>query len=178
MYKHLFKLFPFGIKGKVLGISGIDNFNKIIKSPNQIVNVDFPEYDMQKLPFKSGSFDCVISDQVIEHLGDPKKAVDESYRVLKRGGIAIHTTCLLMPIHPCPNDYWRFTNDGLLILCSKFSKVINSGMWGNKLAVVLPILWNKLRYLPIFDNRFYPFYWLAMYNNPKYPIVSWIVVKK
>jgi len=31
----------------------------------------------------------VISDQIIEHLKDPQKAIKESYRALKEDGIAI-----------------------------------------------------------------------------------------
>lgn len=178
MYHHLYKLFPDGMDGKVLGISGIDNFKKIINRKKDIVHANYPKYDIQKLPFKSGSFDCVISDQVIEHIKNPQKGVNESYRVLKKGGIAIHTTCLLMPIHPCPKDYWRFTDDGLKVLCNRFSKVIDAGMWGNKIAVILPFIIQKLRYLPIQNSKLSPLNWLATYNDPNYPILSWIVVKK
>ena len=120
MYKHIHNVFPEGIYGKVLGVSGVDNFKPIINDKKSIVKANFPKVDMQKLPYKSSSFDCVISDQVIEHLEDPWKAVKESHRVLKKGGIAIHATCLLMPIHPCPKDFWRFTPDALKLLCVDF----------------------------------------------------------
>lgn len=33
---------------------------------------------------KEESFDCVVSDQVIEHLENPGKAIAESHRVLKK----------------------------------------------------------------------------------------------
>jgi|GEM_PF-926169 len=41
----------------------------------------------ENLPFKPESFDVVISNQVIEHVNDPKKCVMEIFRVLKDGGI-------------------------------------------------------------------------------------------
>lgn len=41
----------------------------------------------ENLPFKPESFDVVISNQVIEHVKDPKKCVLEIFRVLKEGGI-------------------------------------------------------------------------------------------
>ena len=50
--------------------------------------------DGTKLPFKSESFDCVVSFQVIEHI-EPKTALtylSEIKRVLKNGGIFICST--------------------------------------------------------------------------------------
>jgi 2-polyprenyl-3-methyl-5-hydroxy-6-metoxy-1,4-benzoquinol methylase len=45
----------------------------------------------------------VVSDQVLEHVvGDPQTAIDETLRVLRPGGIVIHTTCFMNPIHGAP----------------------------------------------------------------------------
>lgn len=41
----------------------------------------------EKLPFKNKSFDMVILFDAIEHVGNPKKTIDESIRVLKNNGI-------------------------------------------------------------------------------------------
>ena len=49
------------------------------------------------LPFKDNMFDVVISNQVLEHVGDKKKHVDEIRRVLKKGGICYLAT---------PNKFW------------------------------------------------------------------------
>lgn len=178
MYKHIFGLFPKSLKGKGLAISGLGNFEKIVKEPEKLIEADYPDIDMQKLPYKNSSFDYVISDQVIEHLENPQKAIDESRRVLKKGGIAIHATCLLMPIHPCPEDYWRFTKSGLEYLCKDFSKIKDIGSWGNRIAVIIPFIWEKLRYLPVADSKFNPTNWIATWNEDDYPIVTWIVAKK
>lgn len=51
------------------------------------------------LPFKAGSFDYVISSEVIEHTVNPKKALKEFYRVLKPKGTLVVST---------PNSFWYF----------------------------------------------------------------------
>lgn len=40
----------------------------------------------EKLPFESGSFDFVLSQQVLEHVNDPNLVVSEMARVLRSGG--------------------------------------------------------------------------------------------
>ena len=47
--------------------------------------------DARKLPFKPHSFNTVLSLSVLEHIPDTQKALAESYRVLKPGGILVFT---------------------------------------------------------------------------------------
>lgn len=42
----------------------------------------------EKMSFTNGEFDCVLGDLVLHHL-NPDRAVDEIYRILKDGGIAV-----------------------------------------------------------------------------------------
>jgi SAM-dependent methyltransferase len=44
-----------------------------------------------RLPFIDGQFDCVISTQVLEHVMDLESTFREIHRVLKPGGISLHT---------------------------------------------------------------------------------------
>jgi len=44
------------------------------------------------IPFETGSFDIVTCNMVMEHLGEPEKAIAELSRVLKRGGALIINT--------------------------------------------------------------------------------------
>ena len=90
------------MKGRILGISGIGNFDSFISRNSVVINTRYPEVDMQNLSNRENSFDFVISGQIIEHLKNPKKAIDESHRVLKVGGMAIHTTCFMNAIHRYP----------------------------------------------------------------------------
>jgi hypothetical protein len=59
------------MNGKILGISGIENFYSLFSRDAEIVEVQYPDVDMQNLPYANDSFDMVISDQVIEHLEKP-----------------------------------------------------------------------------------------------------------
>jgi SAM-dependent methyltransferase len=45
--------------------------------------------DICDLPFKNNSFDVVFCNHVLEHITDDKKAMQELFRVLKRGGFGI-----------------------------------------------------------------------------------------
>lgn len=55
-------------------------------------NVEFLEATVPPLPFAAGSFDCVISFQVIEHIRRDVELVREIHRVLRPGGRLILTT--------------------------------------------------------------------------------------
>ncbi len=48
--------------------------------------LDFREADAEALPFEDGSFDAVVVNFVILHLGRPERAVSEFVRVLTPGG--------------------------------------------------------------------------------------------
>jgi ubiquinone/menaquinone biosynthesis C-methylase UbiE len=58
--------------------------------------------DGMKLPFKSGSFSHVISSEVLEHIEDDRRALDEIARVIKLSGVFIVTF---------PHRRFYFAND-------------------------------------------------------------------
>jgi SAM-dependent methyltransferase len=68
---------------------------------------------VEYLPFPSASLALVISQEVIEHVADPWRAVSEAARVLKPGGRLYLQAPFVIGYHPSPRDYWRFTADGL-----------------------------------------------------------------
>jgi len=45
--------------------------------------------DVTKLPFENNTFDVVICNHVLEHVTDDTKAMQELYRVMKKGGFGI-----------------------------------------------------------------------------------------
>ena len=68
---------------------------------------------IEDLPVEDGSFDVVLCSQVLEHCDAPDKAVAELRRVTAPGGRVLATTHGVMPYHPSPTDYWRWTHSGL-----------------------------------------------------------------
>jgi len=70
------------------------------------------------LPFREESFDSVLCTEVLEHLSDPQRAVNEIARVLKPGGVALISAPMGWALHYEPHDYFRFTHYGLQHLLS------------------------------------------------------------
>ena len=103
---------------------------------------DYPEVDIQFMPYEDNSFDYVLADQVLEHVKKPWVAVSELYRVLKVGGVMVLTTCLMNYVHGVPEDYFRFTPDGLRSLCENFSHIIQCEGHGN-LDFITKVLTGK-----------------------------------
>jgi len=123
-----------GSKGLIIDIGGnIGSFNKKImnrmKSQKYFrLDIDSeakPDIvgDAHQLPLKEGSVDVIICKSVLEHLKEPWKAIKEMHRVLKKNGILYFLVPMMNRIHAAPNDYYRFTKDGMKYLLRKFKKV-------------------------------------------------------
>lgn len=65
------------------------------------------------LPADDGTFDAVVSTQVLEHVTDPQLYLSECFRVLRPGGRLLLSTHGMFIYHPDPIDYWRWTCAGL-----------------------------------------------------------------
>ena len=97
--------------------------------PNQItVDLDRDRQpdivaDIHNLPFDNNSKSNILCTEVLEHVREPQKAIDELHRVLKIGGRLILTTRFIYPLHDVPNDYFRYTKYGLKKLFTNWSEV-------------------------------------------------------
>lgn len=65
---------------------------------------------------RNGSFDGVLSASVLEHIQAPWVVAAEINRVLKAGGLVYHHVPFAWPGHAQPNDFWRFSSEGLRVL--------------------------------------------------------------
>ncbi len=82
---------------KVLHIAPEQAFYKTFKKQKNLdyitTDLNSPIADVQAdvtdLPFKDNEFDVVLCNHVLEHVLDDKKAMQELYRVLKKGGLGI-----------------------------------------------------------------------------------------
>lgn len=95
-----------------------------------IVNIDLSPYrevdivaDVLDLPIGSGTVDLIINVAMLEHVVDPKTVVDEMHRILKGGGKIICFLPFIQPFHAAPNDFQRWTREGIGRLFSCFDHV-------------------------------------------------------
>lgn len=51
--------------------------------------------DVENLPFDDGRFDLVVHSETLEHVFDPRRAMREIHRVLRRGGRQVYTVPLV-----------------------------------------------------------------------------------
>lgn len=88
------------VYGKVLEI-GSEEGNLLLGLPLDIVLIDIRKFktnfpfvigDAQSLPFKDNIFDCVVVEEVLEHVHNPVKLLKESIRVVRNEGRLLITT--------------------------------------------------------------------------------------
>jgi SAM-dependent methyltransferase len=71
------------------------------------------------LPVADSSFDLVLCTQVLEHVPEPSRVLEECRRLLVAGGRLAITVPLLWELHELPYDYYRYTSAGLRHLLEK-----------------------------------------------------------
>jgi SAM-dependent methyltransferase len=98
--------------------------------------------DACSLPFSDASFSLVLSQEVVEHVADPFRAVREAARVLRPGGVLYLQAPFVIGYHPGPEDYWRFSRAGMRRLveqagleCERVEQAVGSGTGMYRIAV-------------------------------------------
>jgi SAM-dependent methyltransferase len=137
----------------------------------------YPEFDAQNL-FKiaDNQYDLVYSHQVLEHIAKPWIAAREMVRVLRPGGIGLHTTCAFNPRHGFPQfkDYYRFLPDGLAELFEGVNVLVKEG-WGNREALLYNLSIDD-GHGPLRGRRFHKE--VGKRNDDMYPWCVWIIFTK
>ena len=137
----------------------------------------YPQFDAHDLSgIFNDQYDLVFSNQVLEHLPKPWVAAKEMVRVLKPGGIGLHTTCAFNPRHGFPDfrDYYRFLPDGLAEIFENVN-VLYKGGWGNRDALLYNLAIDD-GYGILGGRRFNQE--IGKRNDNIYPWVVWIIFEK
>lgn len=79
--------------------------------------------DARSMPLATGSVNVVLCTQVLEHIPEPVRVLDEIRRVLRPGGTLILSVPGIYPQHGAPGDYWRYMPQGLAWLLRDFQSV-------------------------------------------------------
>jgi len=113
--------------GDVLDIGGRDFFEEAVRrgaTYRTWVNVEYEPGHLQRagadayypviadgcrLPFGDSRFDTVLSIQVLEHVMEPLKMIEQIARVLKSGGTGIFLLPQTSVLHELPRHYGNFT---------------------------------------------------------------------
>lgn len=92
--------------------------------------------DVLNMPFVE-EFNTAICNQVLEHVNNPYTLVKEIHRVLKKDGICILTAPFMVLYHPDPEDYFRYTTEGMRAIFTQSNfEVIECGRYGKLFSVI------------------------------------------
>lgn len=84
--------------------------------------------DLRALTYADDSVGTAICLETLEHCEDPLTACRELARVVRPGGVALISTPLLLGIHGYPNDYFRYTPEGMRAILAPFDSVWTHGL--------------------------------------------------
>jgi SAM-dependent methyltransferase len=80
--------------------------------------------DLHAIDLADGSVGTALVLDTLEHVREPQRAMRELHRVLGQDGVLVVSTVMDYPIHQAPEDYWRFTPQGLAALLEPFAAAV------------------------------------------------------
>jgi SAM-dependent methyltransferase/uncharacterized protein YbaR (Trm112 family) len=86
--------------------------------------------DAHDIPFEDETFDVATAQAVLEHVVDPRRCVEEIWRVLKPGGLLFVGVPFMQQVHMRSYDFTRFTHTGLRVLLRNFEEFESGPMCG------------------------------------------------
>lgn len=145
-------------------------------------------HDLEKpLPIPDASYDHVLLINVLEHIYSYEQLLAEAHRIVKPGGSVIIIVPFLFPIHPSPQDFWRFSHETLSRLLGEQGlaeiqiEALGSGVFAARFVLLDRLLPHPLRllnhvicrpFVSLFDRAFAALaYSLGKKYTPKeYPL--------
>jgi ubiquinone/menaquinone biosynthesis C-methylase UbiE len=86
-------------------------------------NPDITPFNGEDIPFESDMFSGLICTEVLEHVQNYQKLIDEMHRVMRKGGKGIITVPWSARYHYIPYDFFRYTPASLKTMFAMFSEV-------------------------------------------------------
>lgn len=89
--------------------------NSIVKRADIVLanSIDYLIGTNSRISVPNSSFDLLLSTQVAEHVENPTAYFNEAFRVLRPGGTIFLSTHGIWEDHAAPNDFQRWTAEGL-----------------------------------------------------------------
>lgn len=92
--------------------------------------VDYPLNAINMVLTKTIRPNTILLTEVLEHCEDPIRVVDRCVTNMKTGGYILVTAPDVYGEHS-PEDYWRFTQNGLRLLCKRL-EIVEIGEIGSR----------------------------------------------
>jgi len=126
-------------------------------------------YDGGRFPVQNASFDCVVCNQVFEHVFNPGDFLSEISRVLKPGGGLLMTVPFVWDEHEQPYDYARYSSFGLKFVVEKHGfKVVDQRKTVCDIRVIFQLinayLYKRLLTKNPYINLLFCFLFMSPFN--------------
>lgn len=149
IYKDVKKVLP-NMNGNVLDVGCGDSPYRFLLNESQIVyhgidiegakhfdynNPEITYFNGEDIPFSDEKFDALICTEVLEHVENYQKLINEMHRVLKPNGTAIITIPWSARYHYVPYDFYRYTPSSLKKMFGAFKEIAISPR-GNDVSAI------------------------------------------
>jgi SAM-dependent methyltransferase len=128
--------------------------------------VQYPEFDISAGRLTE-SFDVIIADQVFEHLRHPYRAARNIGAMLRPHGTFLIATPFLVKVHPFPQDFTRWTAEGLKAFLEDCGFTVEVHTWGNRRVTTANF------------NKWRAYGWKRDLNNESdFPVSVWAYARR
>lgn len=132
-------------------------------------SVQYPEFDICRDRLDR-TFDVIVLDNVLEHVPEPTAAIRNVETMLRPNGHLLVATPFMIKVHGAPDDYSRWTQQGMrrLIEGNGFAGCrVTVGAWGNRDAVKASL-----------DRWAMQGWRRRLRNEPDFPVMVWATATK
>lgn len=160
------------VSGRVLDVGcGNKRLRSYLPATTEYVGLDFNsaadiqmDISQERYPFDDNSFDYVICNAVLEHVKDDNFVLSEIYRVLKPGGTAYISIPFMQPFHADPDDFRRYTAEGLRLQLENhgFKNIEPMEAYGTLLTVEYLLFAEFGKYMQLKKRFLNPLRWVYL----------------